>query len=129
MACKDTVKADVDKKTLSHEWESPDGNKVVKIKLGGLSREVINWASLKEGDLIFDIDLHGRKRMYIISDVVYASKTSIMVRIDDSERSEEVSLKMPVAFSYAKFPIDKHGELKQVIDEREIDIASTFAPK
>ena len=145
MACKNTVKADVDKKSLSHEWNSPDGSKAVKIKLDGLSKEVINWASLNEGDLIFDIDLSGRRRMYVISEVVYASKTSISVKIDGSEhpwclmgipsnvstfaeeRAEEVSLKYPVAFSYAKFQIDKNGVLKQVIDEKEFDVASTFA--
>merc|ERR1712227_25697 len=115
LACKNTVKADMDQKCLSHEWKSPDESKAINIKLEGLSREVINWASLNEGDLIFDIDLSGRKRMYVISDVVYASKTSILVKI-------------AVAFSYAKFPIDKNGELKQVIDEKEINVASTFAP-
>ena len=128
LACKNTVKADVDNKSLSHEWMSPDGNKLVKIKFDGLSKEVISWATLNEGDLVFDIDLSGRKRIYVISEVVYASKTSIMVKIDDTERSEKVSLKIPVAFTYAKFPIDKNGELKQVIDEKEINAASTFAP-
>ena len=128
LACKNTVKADMDKKSWSHEWNSPDGSKAVKIEFGGLSKEVINWASLNEGDLIFKIDLHGRKRLYVISEVVYASKTSIMVKVDGSERAERVSLKIPVAFSYAKFPIDKNGELKQVIEEKEINVASTFAP-
>ena len=127
-ACQNTVKADVDQKSLSREWMSPDGNKVIKIKLDGLSKEVINWASLNEGDLIFDLDLSGRKRIYIISEVVYASETFIMVKVGDTEKSEELSLKIPVAFSYAKFPIDKNGELKQVINEMEIDVASTFAP-
>ena len=128
LACKNTVRADMDKKSLSHEWNSPDGSKAVKIELDGLSKEVINWASLNEGDLILDIDLSGRKRMYVISEVVYASKTSIMVKVDGLEREEKVSLKIPVAFSYAKFPIDKNGELKQVIDEKEIRVDSTFAP-
>ena len=128
LACQNTVKADLDQKSLSHEWKSPDESKVVKIKFDGLSREVLNWASLNERDLIFDIDLSGRKRMYIISDVVYASKTSIMVKVDGSERAEKVSVKIPVAFSYAKFPIDKNGKLKQVIDEKEINVSSTFAP-
>ena len=128
MACKNTVKADVDQKSLSSEWKSPDGDKVVKIKLDGLSKEVINWASLNEGDLVLKLDLSGRKRIYIISEVVYASNISIMVKVGDTEKSEKVSLKIPVAFSYAKFPINKNGELKQVINEMEIDVTSTFAP-
>ena len=128
LACKNTVKADMDQKSLSHEWKSPEGDKVVKIKFDGLSKEVINWASLNEGDLIFDIDLSGRKRIYVISEVVYAANTSIMVKVDGTEREENVSFKIPVAFSYAKFPIDKNGKLKQVVDEKEINVASTFAP-
>ena len=128
LACKNTVKADVDQKSLSYEWQSPDGNKVIKIQLDGLSKEVINWASLNEGDLIFDIDLSDRKRLYVISEVVYASTTSISVKVDGIESAKKVTMKIPVAFSYAKFPIDKNGELKQVVEEKEINVASTFSP-
>ena len=132
LACKNSVKADVDHKSKTLEWKSPDGNKEVKIKFDGLSREVINWASLNEGDLIFNIDLSGRKRIYIISEVVYASKTSISVKIDGNGKSEfetvKVNLKIPVAFSYAKFPIDQNGGIKQVIDEKDFNVASTFSP-
>ena len=128
LACKDTVKADMEGESLSHEWKSPDGNKVVEIKFEGLSKKVINWASLNEGALIFDINLSGRKRLYIISEVVYASKTSIRVTVDGTETAKNVSFKIPVAFSYAKFPIDKNGKLKQVVDEEELNVASTFAP-
>ena len=42
LACKNYVKADVDQKSMTHEWKSPDGNKEVKIKFDGLSKEVIN---------------------------------------------------------------------------------------
>ena len=38
---------------------------------------------------------------YIISEVVYATKTSILVKIDGKERAEKVNLKIQVAFSYA----------------------------
>ena len=116
---------------------SPDGQKEIKIKFDGLSREVINWASLNEGDLTFKFDLVvvnfrpatlSRGRIYIISEVVYASKTTISVKIDGNERAEKVNLKIPVAFSYAKFPIDQNGEIKQVIDEKEFNVASTFSP-
>ena len=128
LACKNSVKADVDQKSKTLVWKSPDGKKEVTIKFDGLTREVINWASLSEGDLIFNIDLSGRRRIYIISEVVYASKTSISVKIDGNERAEKVNLKIPVAFSYAKFPIDQNGEIKQVIDEKDFNVASTFSP-
>ena len=116
---------------------SPDGQKEIKIKFDGLSREVINWASLNEGDLTFKFDLVvvnflpatlSRGRIYIISEVVYASKTTISVKIDGNERAEKVNLKIPVAFSYAKFPIDQKGEIKQVIDEKDFTVAFSFAP-
>ena len=42
LACKNYVKANVDQKSMTHEWKSPDGNKEVKIKFDGLSKEVIN---------------------------------------------------------------------------------------
>ena len=42
LACQNPAKADVDKKFQSHAWMSPDGNKVVKIELDGISKEVIN---------------------------------------------------------------------------------------
>ena len=118
-ACQNTITADIEG-SRSHEWKSPCGNAVIKIKLDGLSKEVINWASLNKGDLIFDLDkiismdLSGRKGIYIISEVVYASNTSIMVKIGDTKKSERVSVKIPVAFSYTQFPIDMHGKLKQV---------------
>ena len=135
LACKNSVKADVDQKSKTLNWKSPDGDDIIKeveIKFDGLSREVINWASLNEGDLIFNIDLSGRKRIYIISEVVYASKTSISVKIDGNGKSEfetvKVNLKIPVAFSYAKFPINQNGEIKQVIDEKDFNVASTFSP-
>ena len=55
-----------------------------------------------------------------------------MAKVDGRrwKRVDVVSWKtpVPVAFSYAKFLIDKNGELKQVIDEKEINVASTFAP-
>ena len=65
---------------------------------------------------------------YIISEVVYATKTSILVKIDGKERAEKVNLKIQVAFSYAKFPIDRNGGIKQVIDEKDFNLASTFSP-
>ena len=33
LACKNTVKADMDQKSLSYEWKSPDESKVINIKL------------------------------------------------------------------------------------------------
>ena len=61
---------------MTHEWKSTDGKKEVKIQFDGLSKEVINWAFLNKGDLIFNIVLSGRSRIknpriYIISEVVY----------------------------------------------------------
>ena len=54
------------------------------------------------------------------------------MKIDGNGKSEfetvKVNLKIPVAFSYAKFPIDNNGEIKQVVDEKDFNVASTFSP-
>ena len=42
LACQNTIKADMVGESRSYEWKSPDGNKVINIKLDGLSKEVIN---------------------------------------------------------------------------------------
>ena len=126
VACQNFVKADLDQKLIYQDWKSPDGQKEVKISFYGLSRKVINWVSLKKGSLIFNSD--PGSILYIISDVVYASQTSISVKIDGKERSKRVSKKIPVAFSFAKLKIDQSGELKYFIDEKELDVAYPFAP-
>ena len=128
LACKNSVKADVDQKSMTHEWKSPDGQKEIKIIFHGISRKVINWASLKKGSLIFNSDLHSGSILFIISDVVYASQTCISVKIDGTERSKMVSKKIPVAFSFAELNIDQSGELKNFTKEKELDVAYTFAP-
>ena len=128
VACQNFVKAEVDQRSIYQDWKSPNGQKELKITFHGISRKVINWTSLKKGSLIFNSDLHSGSILFIISDVVYASQTCISINIDGTERSKRVSKKIPVAFSFAKLKIDQSGELKYLIDEKELDVAYTFAP-
>ena len=130
-ACNNTVLADVDS-SQSDTWESTsDGiSKKIKIKLQGMSKEVINWSQLDEGDLVFNrevLDLEGRRTLFIITEVVYAENIHIEVSVD--EKTEETTLdnnkKIPIAFSYMKFPIDKYGVLKQAKDT-DVKITASF---
>ena len=95
-----------------------------------MSKEVINWSQLDEGDLVFDrevLDLEGRRTLFIITEVVYAENIHIEVSVD--EKTEETTLdnnkKIPIAFSYMKFPIDKYGVLKQAKDT-DVKITASF---
>ena len=126
-----TVKADVaSSKSVMWETTSDGISKKIKIEHQGLSKENINWSQLDEGDLVFDrevLDLEGRRTLFIITEVVYAENIHIEVSVD--EKTEETTLdnnkKIPIAFSYMKFPIDKYGVLKQAKDT-DVKITASF---
>ena len=72
---------------------------------------------MKQGSLVLDckkVDLCNDS-VYIISEVVYAEKVIIDVQISTKEKfgenTVEIDSKIPVAFSYLKFPVDKSGVL------------------
>merc|ERR1712243_160932 len=116
----------------SDSWETiSDGiKKQIKIQLHGMSKEVINWSQLDEGDLVFDrevLDLEGRRTLFIITEVIYAKKIQIQVSVDKetNETSFGKNKKIPIAFSYMKFPMDKHGVLKQAKDT-DVKISASF---
>ena len=128
-ASKNTIAADIDP-TQSDVWETKtDGiHKQIKIDFQGMSKEVINWAQFSEGDLVLEralFDLEGRRTLFIITEVVYAKKVSIEAIVDGKINTQESSGKIPIAFSYMKFPIDKFGILKQAQDT-EVKISATF---
>ena len=60
VACQNFVKADVDQRSIYQDWKSPDGQKEIKIIFHGISRKVINWASLKKGSLLFQSRMMAR---------------------------------------------------------------------
>ena len=127
-ACQNSIKADLARISETYSWENDSGNKSIDITLNNMSKEVINWSTLGEGDLVFDreiLDLEGRRTVYVISEVIYAESVSINVSVEGESNAEILDLKIPVAFSYTKFPIDKDGVLKPARDT-EIKISATF---
>ena len=119
-----TVKADVaSSKSVMWETTSDGISKKIRIELQGLSKENIDWSQLDEGDLVFDrevLDLEGRRTLFIITEVIYAEKVGINVSVSVDKGIKETTLdinkKIPVAFSYMKFPMDKYEILKQARD-------------
>ena len=110
------LKEDLNSTSYSHTWTDDNKSKTVTIKMSGLSKYELNW-NLKQGSLVIDcekVDLSNGS-VYIISEVVYAEKVTIDVQVEKNERSErklmEVDVKIPVAFSYLKFPVDRNGVL------------------
>ena len=127
-ACEATIKADMLNSEETFHAEDDDKCKSVTIKFHQMEKEVINWSTLSEGDLVFnldDLDMEGRRTLYIITEVVYSKGLSITVKVKDAEYDEDIDARIPVAFSYTKFPIDKKGILKSAKDTK-VDIHATF---
>ena len=128
-ACK-PVNADVDSEIFSHEWSNNKG-KEIKVQLRGLSKKVITLSGLNKGDIVFDteeaLNLNGKRRLYVITEVVYASNTTIKVSVEGKEKKNEIKTKIPIAFSYTKFPISSSGIMKAAVDTK-IKKTAKFAP-
>ena len=127
-ACEATIKADLLNNEETFYAEDDDKCKSVTIKFHQMEKEVINWATLSEGDLVFnldDLDMEGRRTLYIITEVVYSKGLSINAKVHNAEFEDDISARIPVAFSYTKFPIDKNGILKSAKDTK-VDIHATF---
>ena len=109
------LKEDLNSTSYSYTW-TDNKSKSVTIKMSGMAKYEMNW-NLKEGSLVLDcekVDLCNGS-VYIISEVVYAEKVIIDVQINKKETAErkiiEIDDKIPVGFSYLKFPVDRDGVL------------------
>ena len=127
-ASEHSIKGEVNQKNLSRRWEN-DGQSI-EINMRGISKEVINWENLREGDIVFqtsEFDLEQRRSLYIITEVVFA-KTVLVVTVDGRNlKKQEINEKIPVAFRYAKFPLFKDGVLHPAT-EQKVHINAVFAP-
>ena len=127
--CKNPISGDLNKKEFIFKEEH--GDKSVEIKLEGLTKEVINWAGISKGHLILDlekVDLEGRRTVYMISEVIYASKVTIKASVGSSSKKDTLTRKLPVAFSYTKFPVSTDGVMKEAKDMDRLDRSASFAP-
>ena len=88
---------------------------------------VTNW-TIGEGNLVIENnmeDLRGINTIYIISEVIYAQKVRVEVEVGNANMSDEINKRIPVAFSYMKFPMDKMGVV-QAAKDTKLNIAAEF---
>ena len=69
-------------------------------------------------------DLQGIKSIFIISEVIYADKISVDVKVGTARMSDEITTRTPVAFNYMKFPVDKLGVLQPAKDGKLNTVAA-----
>merc|ERR1719153_718706 len=124
--CQNPSEEQIYVKGYRKNWE--EGEKSITVEMSDLSKLVTNWAGIGEGSLVIDNrleDLQGIKSIFIISEVIYADKISVDVKVGTARMSDEIKVKTPVAFSYMKFPVDKLGVLQPAKDSK-LKISADF---
>ena len=123
--CKHPSQEDICLPNFSRTWTK--GDKAIMVKLGGLSKLVTNW-TITEGKLVMDTsikELAEAGKVYVISEVIYAE--TVIVEVDSKKTSEAVEMKrIPVAFSYFKFPMSSGGVLQPGKDKRGVNKDADF---
>ena len=113
------LKEDLNSTSLSYTW-TDNNSKAVTIKMSGMSKYELNW-NLKPGSLVLDsekVDLRNES-VYVVSEVVYATKVIIDVQVNKKKKILKIDTgKIPVAFTYLKFPVDKNGVLLAAKDTK-----------
>ena len=118
------LKEDLNSTSSSYTW-TDNSSKSVTIKMSGMSKYELNW-NLKPGSLVLDsekVDLRNES-VYVISEVVYASQVIIDVQVNKKKSEFDRNImkidteKIPVAFTYLKFPVDKNGVLLAAKDTK-----------
>ena len=144
-------KEDITPKAYSYTWTDVNNDKSVTIIMSGMSKYQVSW-HLKQGSLVLDcekIDLRNES-LYVISEVVYAGRVVIDVRVDKNSEIDRkimeidtmtgqamldlgttvlqddtvIDAGIPVAFSYLKFHVDNNGAL--VADHDKIQLNAVF---
>ena len=114
--CQHPSKEDLHETNFTRTWTR--GDRTIMVKLGGLSKLVTNW-TIGEGKLVMDKsfeELADVAKVYIISEVVFAE--TVIVEVDTKKKSEASEMKrIPVAFSYFKFPMNTEGVLQAGTDK------------
>ena len=102
-------------KVEAYCFQNADFTKSVEIDFTNLSREKVDLSDFHQGQVVFDMDkleMGGRRRLYVIHEVIYAEGLHIQVTVDGHSVHKRVNdRKMPVAFSYTKFEIYTTGVL------------------
>ena len=74
------------------------------------------------------VDLEGRRTVYMISEVIYASKVTIKTSVGSESKTDTMTRKLPVAFSYKQYSVNMEGVLKEAKDTGPLDRSASFAP-
>ena len=111
MMCKHPSEETISLPNFNRMWTK--GDKVIMVKLGGLRKLVTNW-TIGEGKLVMDTgikEIAEAGKVYVITEVIYAE--TVVVEVDSKKISEAREVKrVPVAFSYFKFPMSSGGVLQ-----------------
>ena len=114
---KNPLEEDLVRDSCSFSW-TDGSSKAVTVTMEGMKKYVMNWNV--EGDLVLDqekLDLRNES-VYVISEVIYATKVIVEVEIYDTKNIYHFDNQIPVGFSYLKFPVDKTGTLQAAKDTK-----------
>ena len=102
-------------KVEAYCFQNADFTKSVEIDFTNLTKEKVDLTDFDKGHVVFNmdkLDMGGRRRLYVIHEVIYAEGLHIQVTVDGQSGHKRVNdRKMPVAFSYTKFEIYTTGVL------------------
>ena len=107
-------------------WHS--GKKTIKMEMNDISKEAVNL-SINDGNVVLDTfkdSLKGIDSIYIISEVIYAERVQISVNIG-YQTKRKIFERIPVAFSYKRFPVDNKGVLHEAVVSK-IEATAKFLP-
>ena len=93
-------------------------NKAISVELSDLDKKVVNW-TIDASDIVIDTfkeRLSNIDQIYIITEVVYADKVCIEVKVDKEIASKNLKTRIPVAFAYKTFSVGEDGILSKVAD-------------
>ena len=115
--CQHPSKEDIKTTNYSKSWS--EEKKTITVEMSG-SKYVTHW-TIGAGNLVINTsmeDLQGINTVYIISEVIYAEKVRVEVEVGKEILADELKKRIPVAFSYMKFPVDKMGVVQPAKDTK-----------
>ena len=120
------VKEEISLPDYSHTWVKD--RRTISVELSGLIKLVTNW-TINEGSLVLDTgleELEGVRKLYIISEVVFADRVRVEVTTGEQVLTDQVIQQVPMAFSYMKFPVTTEGVVKGVRGRGDLDREGEF---
>ena len=117
-------------------FQNADANKSVEVDFTNLEKEKVDLSEFDKGQVVFNMEklnMGGRRRLYVITEVIYADGMHVLVTVDGQSVHKRVNgRRMPVAFAYTKFQIFTTGVLNmdEADDETSmLDRTATFEEK